>query len=123
MMKKLLLVVGLLLSGSVFAFGNPASDFCVQHGGHVEIRTPMGGDGEKGYCVFNDGSQCEEYAFMKGQCKPSGKTHAQKLVDHCVKKGGYATGNVCKFAKWNTTCDLEDFYNHKCNRKKGNRVY
>lgn len=122
-MKKLLLVVGLLLSSSVFAHGNPASDYCVHHGGRVELRTPMGGNGQVGYCVFNDGSACEEFAFMRGDCKPSGKTREQRMVEHCINKGGYVTGNDCKFTKWNTTCKLEDFYNHKCSKKKGYKVW
>jgi putative hemolysin len=47
---------------------NPASEHCVKQGGTLEIR--KGDKGEVGYCKFTDGSECEEWAFMRGECKP-----------------------------------------------------
>jgi len=47
---------------------NPASKFCADQGHKVEIRTEAGG--EVGYCIFPDGSQCEEWAFYRGECAP-----------------------------------------------------
>ncbi|MBX3016233.1 MAG: DUF333 domain-containing protein, partial [Caldilineaceae bacterium] len=47
---------------------NPASENCVAQGGTLEIR--QGTDGEVGYCLFADGSQCEEWAFMRNECAP-----------------------------------------------------
>jgi putative hemolysin len=47
---------------------NPASENCVKQGGKLEIR--KGEKGEVGICVFADGSECEEWAFMRGECKP-----------------------------------------------------
>lgn len=52
----------------VVGMPNPASVFCQQQGGKTEIR--KGTDGEVGYCVFSDQSECEEWAFMRGECKP-----------------------------------------------------
>jgi putative hemolysin/predicted secreted protein len=51
---------------------NPASVNCVQQGGKVDIRKDATG-GEVGYCVFPDKSECEEWAFMRGECKPGAK--------------------------------------------------
>lgn len=48
---------------------NPASMYCEEQGGKLEIR--KGADGEAGYCMFSDGSECEEWAFMNGECKPA----------------------------------------------------
>jgi inhibitor of cysteine peptidase len=48
---------------------NPASQFCEQHGGTVEIREDSGG-GQRGICVFADGSECDEWAFYRGECEP-----------------------------------------------------
>ncbi len=45
---------------------NPASVFCEAQGGQVDIRTESGG--EVGYCVFPDGSECQEWAFFRGEC-------------------------------------------------------
>jgi putative hemolysin len=51
---------------------NPASEYCVQQGGTLDIR--MEASGEVGYCQFADGSECEEWAFMRGECKPGQPT-------------------------------------------------
>ena len=47
---------------------NPASENCVAQGGTLDIR--QGEGGEVGYCVFADGSECEEWALMRGECAP-----------------------------------------------------
>ena len=41
---------------------NPASVYCSENGGILEIRD------EVGYCMFEDGSSCEEWAFYRGEC-------------------------------------------------------
>ena|GEM_PF-1186918 len=67
---------------------NPASQYCVEQGGRVEIRTTE--KGEVGYCIFPDGSECEEWAFFRGECKP-GKP-APGMVNpaskYCIEHGG-----------------------------------
>ena len=76
----LLLVVLSLLVGCASAqttvqptaepgIANPASVYCEEHGGELEIRTGDDG-GEYGVCVFSDGSECEEWAFFRGECGP-----------------------------------------------------
>jgi putative hemolysin len=47
---------------------NPASVFCEQNGGKLEIRTGADG-GQVGICKFSDGSECEEWKFYRGECK------------------------------------------------------
>ena len=42
---------------------NPASEFCIQQGGHLEIRKEA--DGEVGYCHLPDGRVVEEWAFFR----------------------------------------------------------
>jgi putative hemolysin len=48
---------------------NPASVFCAENGGVVEMREDADG-GVQGVCVFPDGSECDEWAFFRGECKP-----------------------------------------------------
>jgi putative hemolysin len=51
---------------------NPASVYCVEEGGTLDIRA--GDDGSQiGYCQFDDGSECEEWAFFRGECEPGGQ--------------------------------------------------
>jgi len=46
---------------------NPASVYCQQQGGKLEIRTDANG-GQIGYCLFADGKECEEWAYFRGEC-------------------------------------------------------
>jgi len=49
---------------------NPASVFCEQQGYALEIRTASDGS-QSGVCVFPDGSECDEWAYFRGECKPA----------------------------------------------------
>ncbi len=51
---------------------NPASVFCEQNGGKLDIRRDTSG-GQVGMCVFSDASSCEEWAYFRGECKPGAK--------------------------------------------------
>lgn len=48
---------------------NPASVFCEENGGKLELRQDASG-GMTGICVFTDGSECEEWAYFRGECQP-----------------------------------------------------
>jgi len=50
---------------------NPASVYCEENGGELEIREDESG-GQVGYCVFQDGSECEKWAYYRGECQPGG---------------------------------------------------
>jgi putative hemolysin len=54
-------------TGADAQLANPASVYCGEQGGKVEMRTDETG-GQIGYCVFPDGSECEEWAFFRGEC-------------------------------------------------------
>lgn len=47
---------------------NPASKFCEDQGYHIEMRSTDAGT--VGYCIFLDGSECEEWAYFRGECEP-----------------------------------------------------
>ena len=48
---------------------NPASVYCEEQGGTVDIRTDESGS-QIGYCLFSDGSEVEEWAFYRGEAEP-----------------------------------------------------
>jgi putative hemolysin len=50
---------------------NPASVFCEGQGGKLEIRQDASG-GQAGFCLFPDGSECDEWAYFRGECQPGG---------------------------------------------------
>jgi putative hemolysin len=47
---------------------NPASQFCEEQGYTLELREEA--EGVAGYCLFPDGSECEEWAYYRGECGP-----------------------------------------------------
>jgi putative hemolysin len=79
-MKRILLIllVIVVLGGVVwFAMNrqtgagmpNPASVYCAEQGGTLEIRSDSAGN-QYGMCLFSDGRECEEWAlFQDGVCQ------------------------------------------------------
>jgi hypothetical protein len=49
---------------------NPASVYCVEQGFKSEIRTAADGS-QTGVCIFPNGSECDEWAYLRGECGPS----------------------------------------------------
>jgi putative hemolysin len=49
---------------------NPAAVFCQEQGYQSEIRTAEDGS-QYGVCIFPDGSECDEWAFYRGECSPA----------------------------------------------------
>lgn len=65
-------MVGLLACGSddepsddTVEIANPASEFCVDQGGTVEIVD--GDDGQVGYCDLPDGTRVDEWEYFRSQ--------------------------------------------------------
>ena len=51
---------------------NPASVFCKEKGGSLEIKTDENG-GQFGICHLPDGTTCEEWALFRGECPRDNK--------------------------------------------------
>lgn len=49
---------------------NPASVHCQEQGYLLDIRTDEEGN-QHGVCFFPDGSECDEWAFFRGECGPA----------------------------------------------------
>jgi putative hemolysin len=48
---------------------NPASVYCEQNGGKLDLRQDAA-SGVAGVCLFPDGSECDEWAYFREECKP-----------------------------------------------------
>ena len=48
---------------------NPASVYCEEQGHRLEMRSDDEGS-QVGVCIFPDSSECEEWAFYRGECAP-----------------------------------------------------
>ncbi len=51
---------------------NPASAYCEQRGYKLELRTADDGS-QTGICIFPDGTECDEWAYFRGECTSSRK--------------------------------------------------
>jgi heat shock protein HslJ len=58
---------------------NPASVYCEEQGGQLEMRTDE--EGTHGVCRFDDGSECEEWAFFRGECESGEKPSDNEELD------------------------------------------
>lgn len=104
---------------------NPASEFCVDQGGTLDIRKDESG-GEVGYCQFDDGSECEEWAFFRGECSqgefPASNQIANPAAVYCSEQDGeyevreHEDGGqygVCSFND-GSECDAWAFFRGEC---------
>jgi putative hemolysin len=64
-------IVNIKQESNQIGISNPASDFCEKQGGKLGIRNFK--DGQKGFCVFEDGTECDEWEFYYGKCKKGEK--------------------------------------------------
>ncbi len=55
-------------SANSTTIANPASVYCVNHGGKLNIQTTS--LGQTGICVFSNGYECDEWNYFKGECSP-----------------------------------------------------
>jgi len=56
------------INGGQAGLANPASVFCEENGGQIEIMQDKEGN-QYGVCFFSNGSYCEEWAFFRGECE------------------------------------------------------
>lgn len=105
---------------------NPASVFCQENGGTLEIRTAEDGS-QSGICVFPDGSECDEWAFYRGECKPGDSLNLGANLPNpasvfCEENGGTteirtaedgSQAGVCVFPD-SSECDEWAFYRGEC---------
>lgn len=105
---------------------NPASVFCIKNGGSVDIMAGWD-SGQIGVCTFPGGSQCEEWAMMRGDC-PIGGVAILQTWDaseaYCAMRGGEVwrmngglDPSICAFRT--TNCLTQDYMETgKCVRER-----
>lgn len=63
---------------TTLGMANPASSFCVEQGGKLELRNEA--NGQVGYCHLPDGKVVEEWAYFRSQQAECVAEEAVKLV-------------------------------------------
>jgi putative hemolysin len=107
---------------------NPASAYCEEHGGTLEIVTAEDGS-QSGLCHFPDGSVCEEWAYFRGECalgtpQPlgGGPNMANPASVYCEEHDGTleivtaadgSQSGLCKFSD-GTACDEWAYFRGEC---------
>ncbi len=101
-------VLVLILSAcSVVDGPNPASVYCREKGNeNVSRASPDGG--QYGVCVFPDGSECPDFEYYEGRCKPGDYQVAPTPVIHQPRFMDQEYGFVMETEK---ECDYEGWPN------------
>ena len=94
-MKNILLLGALLMTATacsqvkesqqnvpLLGQANPASEYCIQQGGQLNIKEEA--NGQVGYCHFADGRVVEEWALIRAKKIECIAEEAQKLVGQIV---------------------------------------
>jgi uncharacterized protein len=130
--KRMMLVVPALLALALLAgacgddddgdesgLPNPASVYCEEQGGTLEIRTAADGS-QSGACVCDDGSECDEWAFFRGECQPGESLGDQAGIAnpasvYCEEQGGTLDleSGMCTFPD-GSQCEEWAFYRGDC---------
>jgi hypothetical protein len=111
-------------NGEETGMPNPASVYCEEQGGTIELRDVEGG--VAGYCVFDDDSECEEWAFFNGECAPGDSLEEvigmpNPASVYCEEQGGTlemretaaGTAGYCLFDD-GSECEEWAFFNGEC---------
>lgn len=81
---------------------NPATAYCLENDYQYESRDALGG--QYGVCVFSDGSECLDFDYYEGRCKPGDYLTAPTPYFHSPwfedQKYGFRIEADCGFAGW-----------------------
>lgn len=69
-------------STSIIGMPNPASQYCIEQGGTLNIKTEV--NGQVGYCHLADGQVVEEWTLFRESQQTCVPEEAQKLINHKV---------------------------------------
>jgi uncharacterized protein len=71
---------------------NPASEFCEEQGGTVEIATDDAGN-QSGICRLSDGTEIDEWEYYRRYHVDEGAGLANPAAVFCEEQGGVVSGD------------------------------
>ena len=102
---------------------DPAAVNCINEGGTLEPLTGANG-GQSGLCLFSDGSACDTWALLRGECAKGDKP---LFSSYCADSGGEMSNEDVIFISYGNApatyevctvngaqCAAEDYYNKGC---------
>jgi putative hemolysin len=85
---------------------NPASVYCEEQGYTLEMRTDE--NGTYGVCIFPDGTECEEWAYYRGECGPREQAVDSAIpTPHTSPAGPDERINVVELAGLKDTTEIQ----------------
>lgn len=121
---SLVLIISSHDKESNYQIANPASVYCQENGGTLEMR--MADGGQIGVCKFSDGTVCEEWDYYNGGCEKGFSiyltleeyyanidTSCQTDADCVIKNVGNCCGELPKCVNEDYVAD-PDFVSEKC---------
>ncbi|MBM3251017.1 MAG: DUF333 domain-containing protein [Candidatus Nealsonbacteria bacterium] len=81
---------------------NPASFYCEGGEGELEMRTLADGS-QRGFCLFDDGSECDEWQFFRGECE-KGNIFCKNLCGDGICQEVVCLAVGCPCAETPKTC-------------------
>jgi|GEM_PF-3227266 hypothetical protein len=86
-------------SGEKYEIANPAAVYCEEMG--YKYTIVGSNNGQHGVCTFPDGSKCDAWDFLNGNCGVN--------FSYCEKSGGkLISGKNCSFSSECSFCILSD---------------
>jgi putative hemolysin len=87
------------------ALANPASVYCEEQKGVLDLRSDPDGN-QYGVCIFEDGSECEEWAYFREECSQGEKTVSWEVAVDLIHAGKVET--VFQLHNLSVTLALKD---------------
>lgn len=72
------------LGSNNVSLANPASAYCIDHGGNLSILTNSDGS-QVGICLLPGGIKCDEWAYFRGECGNSAISNECNIDSDCLK--------------------------------------
>jgi len=94
-----------VICASETSTANPASTHCIELGYNLTVVNKP--EGQVGYCIFNDGSECEEWAFYSGECDESNPAPCKDLCGDGTCQEIVCLGSTCPCSENNITCPTD----------------
>ncbi len=97
---------------------NPASVHCIEQGGTLEMR--QNELGQHGMCIFDDGSECEEWAFFRGECNIGSNFNCTRQCGDGKCNGEDCDGQICQCPETDENCPQDCFDPDEGDENPGN---
>ncbi len=84
---------------------NPSATYCIEQGCTYESRSTIIGD--NGYCIFEDGSECEAWAYYWDECSKESASSCKNLCGDGVCQEVVCLAIGCPCAENYESCPID----------------